>query len=328
MADAAPLSPLWRFDTGEVPEKDRFGVFNEIFGPVVLCDVLPLEDAEPTAFSRGGGLVLPDVQFTVGESADLFCERATRHTRERDDVSISISLSGSIGISQRGSAFVVEPGEAYVDLGDVPATARNLDGTTRRDISLILPRRLLRDAGIDACEILTRPIAKTNAALRLIVSYAEGLCTLGAYPPAPLAATISSHLRDLAVLAMGAAGDAAEAARPGLRAARLKALKSDIAQHIGPFSLSLDETARKHSISPSYLRKLFAMDGTSFSAFVLQTRLDRAHRMLESSLHAAMTISAIAYECGFADLSYFNRTFRRRFDCAPGDTRTAMTGRR
>jgi len=323
MAETEPLTPLWRFDTGEVPEKDRFGIFTEIFGPVFLCEMASVDGAGPTAFSRGGGLVLPDVQFAVGESADLFCERTPRHTGERDDVSISISLSGRIGISQRGHSYVVEPGEAYVDLGDVPATARNLGAAARRDISLILTRRFLRDAGIDAGEILTRPIARTNAALRLIVSYAEGLRDLGDYPSPALAATISSHLRDLAILALGAAGDVAQAARPGLRAARLKALKSDIAQHIGPFSLSLEETARKHGISPSYLRKLFAMEGTSFSAFVLQTRLDRAHQMLESALHAMMTISTIAYECGFADLSYFNRAFRRRFDCTPSDTRSA-----
>ena len=270
-----------------------------------------------------GKLVLPGVQFAVGESADLFCERTPRHTGERDDVSISISLTGAIGISQRGSAYVVDPGEAYVDLGDVPASARNLYGTVRRDISLIVPRRILRDSGVDAGELLSQPIAKTNPALQLIVSYAQGLRALGDYPSAALAATISSHLRDLAILAIGATGDAAQAARPGLRAARLAALKSDIARNVSPFSLSLEDIARKHGISPSYVRKLFAMEGTSFSIFVLQTRLDRAHHMLASPLYAAMTISGIAYECGFADLSYFNRAFRRRFDCTPGDTRSA-----
>ncbi|GKY89844.1 helix-turn-helix domain-containing protein [Sinisalibacter aestuarii] len=31
-----------------------------------------------------------------------------------------------------------------------------------------------------------------------------------------------------------------------------------------------------------------------------------------------MLVSSIAYACGFNDVSYFNRQFRRLFGCAPG----------
>jgi AraC-like DNA-binding protein len=33
------------------------------------------------------------------------------------------------------------------------------------------------------------------------------------------------------------------------------------------------------------------------------------------------TISAVAYEAGFGDLSYFNRTFRRRYGATPSEVR-------
>jgi AraC-like DNA-binding protein len=33
-------------------------------------------------------------------------------------------------------------------------------------------------------------------------------------------------------------------------------------------------------------------------------------------------ISAVAFDCGFADVSYFNRVFRRRYGAAPSDVRT------
>ena len=32
-------------------------------------------------------------------------------------------------------------------------------------------------------------------------------------------------------------------------------------------------------------------------------------------------VSSIAYDVGFGDLSYFNRTFRRRFDVTPSQVR-------
>jgi len=33
------------------------------------------------------------------------------------------------------------------------------------------------------------------------------------------------------------------------------------------------------------------------------------------------SISSIAYDVGFGDLSYFNRAFRRRYDATPSDIR-------
>lgn len=50
-------------------------------------------------------------------------------------------------------------------------------------------------------------------------------------------------------------------------------------------------------------------------------RLDRAYRLLRDSRLAAQSISAIAYEVGFGDLSYFNRAFRWPYDATPSDIR-------
>ena len=49
----------------------------------------------------------------------------------------------------------------------------------------------------------------------------------------------------------------------------------------------------------------------------------RAHRMLTDPRYVARSISAIAFEAGFGDLSYFNRTFRRRYGATPSDVRAA-----
>jgi len=54
---------------------------------------------------------------------------------------------------------------------------------------------------------------------------------------------------------------------------------------------------------------------TSFSDFVLEQRLLRAYRILSDPRFAdpaVSAVSAVAYECGFGDLSYFNRCVRRR----------------
>jgi AraC-like DNA-binding protein len=45
--------------------------------------------------------------------------------------------------------------------------------------------------------------------------------------------------------------------------------------------------------------------------------------MLASPHHVGDTISAIAFAVGFADLSHFNRAFRRRYGCTPSDVRAS-----
>jgi AraC-like DNA-binding protein len=66
--------------------------------------------------------------------------------------------------------------------------------------------------------------------------------------------------------------------------------------------------------------------GTTFTDFVLGERLDRVHRMLVNPVYRNRGISAIAYDAGFGDVSYFNRTFRRRYGATPSDVREAAQG--
>ena len=81
--------------------------------------------------------------------------------------------------------------------------------------------------------------------------------------------------------------------------------------------------AARHRVTARYIRKLFEAEGVTFSKFLLDERLARAHRMLIDPRHGAETISAIAFACGFGDLSYFNRVFRRRNGATPTGVRAA-----
>lgn len=128
-------------------------------------------------------------------------------------------------------------------------------------------------------------------------------------------------------MALGATRDAAEVAMGrGVRAARLNAIKADIRAHLGERGLTLDAVAAREGVSPVYIRKLFEGEDTSFTQFVLEERLARAHRLLRDPRFAGRSIGALALESGFGDLSYFNRVFRRRFGASPSDIRAAATG--
>ena len=79
-----------------------------------------------------------------------------------------------------------------------------------------------------------------------------------------------AQLCDLVAVTLGATRDAAAAAEGrGIRAARLRAIKSDIEAHLADGNLSPGVVARRQKVSDSYIRKLFEGEGTSFSQFVL-----------------------------------------------------------
>uniref|UniRef100_UPI0013D705D2 helix-turn-helix domain-containing protein n=1 Tax=Escherichia coli TaxID=562 RepID=UPI0013D705D2 len=69
------------------------------------------------------------------------------------------------------------------------------------------------------------------------------------------------------------------------------------------------------------VQMLFEDAGTTFSEFVIECRLTAARRMLESPRYATSSITQIAFEAGFGDLSHFNRRFRRRYMMTPSDMR-------
>jgi AraC-like DNA-binding protein len=107
----------------------------------------------------------------------------------------------------------------------------------------------------------------------------------------------------------------------GVSAAYLQAIKKYIVDNLIR-ELSLGSVAR-HRITPRYVQKLFEREGTSFTEFMRDARLESAHRMLSNPRFERMKIAEIAYGAGFNDLSHFNRHFRVRYGCAPSDVRHA-----
>src|SRR5262249_25696552 len=129
-------------------------------------------------------------------------------------------------------------------------------------------------------------------------------------------------VHDLIALALGASGDSARfAGERGGRAARLSALQSDLRAQVENPELDVGWLARRHRITPRYVHKLLETTGSTFSQLVLGERLERALRKLRDPRYAQASISAIAFSVGFGDLSYFNRTFRRRFGATPSELR-------
>ena len=184
---------------------------------------------------------------------------------------------------------------------------------SRQRLALLVPG--LEDA-------FMRPVPQDTAALQLLTRYVRLFDDQQSLAIPELRSLVVNHVYDLVALALGATRDAAAIANGrGVRAARLHAIKTEILNGLNRHELSLAGLAARQGVTPRHVQMLFESDGTTFSRFVLDQRLARAHHMLNSPLLAERTISTIAYEAGFGDLSHFNRAFRRRYGETPSDVR-------
>lgn len=189
-------------------------------------------------------------------------------------------------------------------------------------LALQVPRSWLRMRLPAAESQIMLPISGNSGALGLAMGYANILLENDINARELIEFYAPNHIADL--IAAAITPERAESTEDGVRTARLRTIKDDILCHLASPSLSLSDVAARQGISPAYIRKLFAESGTSFRSFVLAERLSCAYRMLRNPQLASRQIGAVAFDAGFSDLSYFNRTFRRSFGVTPSELRAGI----
>jgi len=190
---------------------------------------------------------------------------------------------------------------------------------------------LMNDVSRIDCLLIT---CDAPTGMRHIAHDNGGLIALGHYAAAVMRGLLpmnSTALADLAVNYMSGlvATMIAEAQAPARVIARrpdrptisLLSLKADIEASLGQPSLSLEQLATTHGVTTRYFQKLFEAEGRTFSDYLLERRLERAFQMLRDGNRTERAVSAIAFDVGFGDLSYFNRTFKKRFGATPREIR-------
>ena len=304
--------------SGALEGKDKLDEFRETFGRSVLkIEIDPLNDM-PLDIEMSVR-ALPGLAIASG----LVSAMRVRHIAklaDNDDVVLVVMHAGEAEFTQAGRNAIVRSGEGILTANGEPGAFIQPESASVTNFRL--SRAALSNSVVDLDRAIARVVPARHAALRLLAAYSSVLNDQQELETAELRRAFVTHMHDLAALAVGATPEAAEAARRGgLRAARLQAIKADILAHLAQADLSIDAVARRQGLSTRYVGLLFAADHTTFTDFVLDRRLAQAYRALTDWRFAARKISLIALESGIGDLSYFNRTFRRRYGMTPSDVR-------
>jgi len=235
----------------------------------------------------------------------------------REHLFLLLQLEGTCGIEQFGRQSAITPGDCTL-IDSARPVKFHFDGLFSNHLSVHLPRQLLLSAHPHEIEISHRLAADDPMSIMLRALVTKMLHTSATDHRAP-------HLRQLLLQAIRNAFAPASFGQPigpnERCEGRLELAQLLIDRHLTEAALSPHWVANKLGISLRTLQVDFASLGVTVTSLIRDRRLRLARdRLLEMRRSCeTATIAEIAFASGFNDISYFNRCFKRAFECSPTD---------
>jgi AraC-like DNA-binding protein len=316
MQSQATTTESVSFSTHGLPRRERNEALHSLQQRGIMT-VEPLLDRIPHAAIRKR--FLPGADILSGTLGGLR-QFGTQHGG--DNVFLALNVRGESAARERDREVTLRGGDALLFSG-ARGRCTIYRPTPVLFTAMRIPYRTLAPLVANPDEGAMRLIPKETSALKLLGSYLRAIDMGHGLDSSELYSVVASHIHDLVALSLGIArGYQSVAEERSVSAARLRTIKADIVAHLGDHELNVNGVAARHGVTPRYVQQLFAGEGATFSEFVLERRLTVAYRRLCDPCIAHQSISSIAFDVGFSDLSYFNRTFRRRHEATPTEIRS------
>ncbi len=217
--------------------------------------------------------------------------------------------------SQTGNEIVLDRGAATLLTQTEPGAVRG-EGKFRV-ASFLIPRDRLLETAANAEGLLAEPVDPGMPIARHLSRYADMLFESDELADDPcLPPVVDKTIIDLVALSLSSRRDPQELDRiPGVREARVHEIVTLMRECFCRPGFSPHSVAKRLGISTRYVQDLLHETGATFSERLLHLRLEKARVLLAQS--PDMKIGDIALLCGFNEISYFNRCFRRQFGESP-----------
>jgi AraC-like DNA-binding protein len=319
MLDSPPEDfRLLRFRSDDFPASHRLKAWRNVLSSKLLAvDIEPLPG--PPFHVDASLRILEGIRFgTSAFSASFF--RRTRELVEadNDDFILIANVEGTLTVSEPKGEVTLNEGDAYfMSCRDEKNFIRPVTG---KILGVRFERAFLKDfvPSIDNCPCGVIP--RSTAALRLLTVYLKELDDNQKLSDPALRKLVVKQLYEIAVLVLNplCAGTKPQPAPAFLK---LQMIKSYIEEELKKQKLSIVDVAAAHGLSERQVQRRFETEGTTFSSYLLEKRLEHVHLALKDPRRANLSIAEIAVSCGFSDLSHFNRTFRKRYGASPSEVR-------
>lgn len=235
--------------------------------------ILAFEPLAETASARIAKNFLPGAGILSGTLAGLRQDGILRSVDASDDIFLGINVRGRSLAKQNGQEIEFGDGDAIM-LSCAEGSFAIFRPTQVEFVGVRVPRAAIASR-VQAFEGRMRRLPRDTAVLPLLINYAKAAPVLLA-ECANRSAILGNHLYDLIALTMGPCHETVIAFDRSVRAARLQAIKSDIAANLHDSALTTAVIAGHHRVTPRYIQKLFAEERTTFTHYILKQRLERA----------------------------------------------------
>ncbi len=212
-----------------------------------------------------------------------------------------------------------QPGDLFVVNADMPHCVGCDEAVTYR--CLIVDNSFFLQNGLPIRELYFRDLIRDEAAARLFEAVSEAYIRRDDGDKLAAAEIRGVVLTLLLYLCRHHVIDRPNVAEFSGSGPVKKAL--DHLRSHGLEPVTLDEVAAHAGVSKFYLARQFkAYTGRTVVQTVQYIRCTEARRLLE----AGESVSAAAARCGFENLSYFTRTFKKQFGLLPSEVARAARG--
>jgi AraC-like DNA-binding protein len=305
----------WSTDT--VQPHERYSYWREAICQSVFNISI---EAPPGPFSaRLASRASGPLRIAAGESSGYLLVRNQREldAAPSDHYCIYLQRRGEGVIEQCDQAFTYQPDDIAISDLRLPFRAVHADGGRR--ITAVVPCALIDRRAPWVVRTPLRRLAANSAyvdlARRHLVEMAENK------DMSESATTLlTENLCNLVALA------SAPEIVPGRMQPELQieAMLAFCRQHLHNADLTPQRVADHLGVSVRTLHLRFKQIGQTFGRWMLDERLNACRGALRDHGQRDSNISEIAYRWGFNDLSYFNKSFRARFDQTPVEWRNGL----
>lgn len=306
-----------RFSTLGVPDARRLELWEDYNARSLVGLVCTTMNEAPLDATELN-MWLPNVQFAQVTGSPHLVERTARQiaAHPAEAVVLYIPLAGEAFFYSEDDVRVLRPGEAVLYDADEPFARGFSRGL--RELVFKIPYPVFEQTFGHAPQG-TRRVLDTG---RTPAADGHGRALAGL-----MRATLrSGDARDLprvereALALLGALVDGPGARDAGT--AQLRAAQAYIERHLCEHRLSAARIAAGIGISERQLSRVFGREGGGGVArWILDRRLELAHRALTGPAGGWTSIGAVAHGCGFSSQSYFTRAFRQRYGATPTEVR-------
>jgi AraC-like DNA-binding protein len=252
-----------------------------------------------------------------GPMSAVRTDRMAARTSDGSRMLFAVQVDGRGRMFQRDRFVELAAGSGI--LIEASSPSKWVSQTETRWLTLRFSREQLLLRDVEITEACARRMDPAAPAMQMLAAYLGQLFEVAGGLTAPQRLDAGRAAIDL--LAMALRGVVPSV--PGCDGSRvlLDMMRRYVRAHSADPCLRVEELARRHNVSVSYVYTLFERIGTTPGAYLREQRLLAAQVMLSDPRCARLGTPDIASVVGFVERRTFERAFRRQYGMTPGDWR-------